>query len=190
MLIETKQIKDIERATYNPRVELQPGDAEFESLKRSIQDYGMLIPIIWNKQTNRVVGGHQRLSVEEHLGRTEVDVSVVDLDETREKELNLILNKAQGAWDDVKLQELLNNLGDRAEETGFTLPEITALQSSTEDALDETFLEEELSAIEETFNVTLEFDNKDKEDVLGYIQQNGKEPLVEMMIELAESEEG
>jgi ParB-like chromosome segregation protein Spo0J len=106
----------------------------------------MLIPIIWNKRTNRVVGGHQRLSVEEHLGRAEVDVSVVDLDETREKELNLILNKAQGAWDDVKLQELLNNLGDRAEETGFTLPEITALQSSIEDALDETFLERQGAA--------------------------------------------
>ena len=72
----------------------------------------MLIPIIWNPRTNRVVGGHQRLSVEEHLGRAEVDVSVVDLDETREKELNLILNKAQGAWDDVKLQELLNNLSE------------------------------------------------------------------------------
>lgn len=188
MLIETKLIKDLERATYNPRVELQPGDPEFEGLKKSIEVYGLLIPIVWNKRTNRVVGGHQRLSVEEYLGHTEVDVSVVDLDELREKELNLILNKAQGAWDDVKLAELLDSLGARAEETGFSLPEITALQSDIEDALDETFLEDELSALEETFNVTLDFPNAQKELVLGYIQQNSKEPLVEHMIQVAERE--
>lgn len=188
MVIERKLIKDLERATYNPRIELQPGDAEFEGLKRSLEKYGLLIPIVWNKRTNRVVGGHQRLTVEEHLGHTEVDVSVVDLDELKEKELNVILNKAQGAWDDVKLSALIDSLGDRAEEAGFTLPEITALQSEIEDALDEDFLEEELSALEETFNVTLEFPNELKDEVLGFIQENGKEPLVEHMIQTAESE--
>ena len=39
MKIIRKRIADMERATYNPRVELQPGDAEYETLKRSLVGY-------------------------------------------------------------------------------------------------------------------------------------------------------
>ena len=74
----------------------------------------MIIPVIWNKRTNRVVGGHQRLTVLENEGEVEVDVSVVDLDETQEKQLNIALNKIEGGWDDEKLAELLMELGEDA----------------------------------------------------------------------------
>ena len=100
MLIQKKLIKDMDRAAYNPRVDLRPGDDEYEALKDSLTEFGLVIPIIWNQRTNRVVGGHQRLTVEENLGHTEVYVSVVNLDEMQEKQLNIALNKAQGAWDD------------------------------------------------------------------------------------------
>ena len=63
MKIIRKRIADMERATYNPRVELQPGDAEYETLKRSLEQFGMVEPVVWNERTNRVVGGHQRLTV-------------------------------------------------------------------------------------------------------------------------------
>lgn len=129
MLIQKKLIKDMDRAAYNPRVDLRPGDDEYEALKDSLTEFGLVIPIIWNQRTNRVVGGHQRLTVEEDLGHTEVYVSVVDLDEIQEKQLNIALNKAQGAWDDGKLAELMDSLGGRAQDTGFTLPEIEALTS-------------------------------------------------------------
>jgi ParB-like chromosome segregation protein Spo0J len=188
MLLERKRIADLNRADYNPRVELKPGDAEYEELKKSIEQFGLLIPIVWNKRTNRVVGGHQRLTVEENRGQTEVDVSVVDLDEIKEKELNVMLNKAQGAWDDAKLAELFDSLGDRAQETGFTLPEIEALQSRIEDALDEDFLNDELGDIEQTFNVTLDFPIEIKEELNGYIREHGKEGLVELLIEAARKE--
>lgn len=114
MLIQKKLIKDMDRAAYNPRVDLRPGDDEYEALKDSLTEFGLVIPIIWNQRTNRVVGGHQRLTVEEDLGHTEVYVSVVNLDEMQEKQLNIALNKAQGAWDDGKLAELMNSLGNRA----------------------------------------------------------------------------
>lgn len=103
MKIIRKRIADMERATYNPRVELQPGDAEYETLKRSLEQFGMVEPVVWNERTNRVVGGHQRLTVEAALGHEEVDVSVVDLDEIKEKELNIALNKIGGRWDTEKL---------------------------------------------------------------------------------------
>lgn len=189
MLIQKKLIKDMDRAAYNPRVDLRPGDDEYEALKDSLTEFGLVIPIIWNQRTNRVVGGHQRLTVEENLGHTEVYVSVVNLDEMQEKQLNIALNKAQGAWDDGKLAELMDSLGDRAQDTGFTLPEIEALTSRIEDALDEDFLDGELGEIEETFNVTLEFPVEMKDEVLGYIKEHGKEELVELMIEAARREE-
>ena len=63
MLIQKKLIKDMDRAAYNPRVDLRPGDDEYEALKDSLTEFGLVIPIIWNQRTNRVVGGHQRLTV-------------------------------------------------------------------------------------------------------------------------------
>lgn len=84
MEIIKKRIADMERAEYNPRVELMPGDDEYEKLKRNIDRFGVVVPVIWNKRTNRVVSGHQRLTVLMNEGVTETDVSVVDLDETAE----------------------------------------------------------------------------------------------------------
>ena len=113
MQIERKRISDLNRATYNPRIDLIPGDPEYENLRRSITTYGLLIPVIWNKRTNNVVGGHQRLTVLENEGETEVDVSVVDLDPMQERQLNVALNKIEGGWDEEKLGALLAELGDR-----------------------------------------------------------------------------
>jgi len=53
-------------------------------------------PIVWNKRTGNIVGGHQRLKVLLDMGMREVDCVVVDLDEAKEKALNLALNKIQG----------------------------------------------------------------------------------------------
>lgn len=124
MQIERKKIRDMDRAAYNPRIELIPGDTEYENLRRSITTYGLIIPVVWNKRTNRVVGGHQRLTVLENEGETEVDVSVVDLDETQERQLNVALNKVEGGWDEEKLGDLLAELGEDATLTGFTQQEI------------------------------------------------------------------
>lgn len=114
MEIIKKRIADMERAEYNPRVELMPGDDEYEKLKRNIDRFGVVVPVIWNKRTNRVVSGHQRLTVLMNEGVTETDVSVVDIDETAEKQLNIAMNKVTGEWDEVKLKELLDGLGDAA----------------------------------------------------------------------------
>lgn len=98
MEIMKKRISEMERAEYNPRVELLPGDDEYEKLKRNIDRFGMVVPVIWNRRTNRVVSGHQRLAVLENMGVEETEVSVVDLDETAEKQLNIAMNKVSGQW--------------------------------------------------------------------------------------------
>lgn len=126
MQLERIEISKLKSAEYNPRKALKPGDPEFEKLKNSITEFGYVEPIIWNKRTGKVVGGHQRLSVLKHLGETEVDCVVVDLDEQKEKALNIALNKISGDWDMPLLTDLLKDLNDDGFDitlTGFDMSE-------------------------------------------------------------------
>jgi len=130
MIIRKIPIDQINPTAYNPRKDLQPGDPEYEKLKRSMQEFGYVEPIVWNKRTGNVVGGHQRLKVLLDLGMQEVDCVVVDLDETKEKALNLALNKIQGDWDYLKLKDILQELDTGEldlELTGFDMGEIEDL---------------------------------------------------------------
>ncbi len=124
------QIEDINPAKYNPRLDLQPGDPEYEKLKRSMQEFGYVEPIVWNKRTGNIVGGHQRYKILIDMGMREVDCVVVDLSETKEKALNLALNKIQGDWDYLKLKDILQELDTGEfdiELTGFGMDEIEQL---------------------------------------------------------------
>lgn len=110
MIIEKKNTKELLPADYNPRKDLKPGDKEYEKLKRSIEQFGYVEPVIWNQSTGRVVGGHQRLKVLIDMGMTEVDCVVVELSEEKEKALNVALNKISGEWDNDKLALLIADL--------------------------------------------------------------------------------
>lgn len=110
MRIEKKNITDLIPADYNPRKDLKPGDKEYEKLKRSIHEFGYVDPLIWNQQTGRLIGGHQRLKVLKDMGIEDVDVVVVDMDEEKEKALNVALNKISGDWDKDKLMLLITDL--------------------------------------------------------------------------------
>lgn len=112
MNIKTMPIASLRPAAYNPRKELKPGDAEFERIRRSIKEFGLVEPLVWNKKTGNLVGGHQRLAVLKHEGVKEVEVTIVELTEGREKALNAALNKIGGAWDEDKLRTLLESMTD------------------------------------------------------------------------------
>ena len=134
MLIEKKNTADLLPADYNPRKDLKPGDAEYEKLKRSIEQFGYVEPVIWNKTTGRVVGGHQRLKVLMDMGMTEVDSVVVEMDEDKEKALNIALNKISGDWDKDKLALLIADLQGADFDvslTGFEPAEIDDLFKDT-----------------------------------------------------------
>ncbi len=123
-------ISELKAAKYNPRKDLKPGDPEFEKLKRSIQEFGYVEPVIWNSRTGNVVGGHQRLKVLKSLGITEVDCVVLDIDEPKEKALNIALNKISGDWDLPLLNDLLkdiNSSGFDVTLTGFEMAEVSEL---------------------------------------------------------------
>jgi len=110
MVIEKIQTDWLIPADYNPRKDLKPGDPEYEKLKRSLEEFGYVEPIIWNKTSSHVVGGHQRLKVLLDMGITEVECVVVEMDAEKEKALNVALNKISGDWDKNKLALLIADL--------------------------------------------------------------------------------
>lgn len=110
MVIEKIRTDRLIPADYNPRKDLKPGDPEYEKLKRSLEEFGYVEPVIWNKTTSHVVGGHQRLKVLLDMGITEVECVVVDMDAEKEKALNVALNKISGDWDKDKLALLIADL--------------------------------------------------------------------------------
>ncbi|WP_281998661.1 site-specific DNA-methyltransferase [Priestia flexa] len=158
-------IDKITPASYNPRVELQPGDTEYENLKKSIDRFGYLEPIVWNSRSGNIVGGHQRFNVLKEKGSHEFEVSVVDLSDEEEKSLNLALNKISGHWDDNKLADLLQELEKSSiglDFTGFNNNEL------------ETLLEDISSAGSfEEFEREIEEDEFDSEEAY----ENIKEPV-------------
>jgi DNA modification methylase len=143
MNIQKVDINKINPAAYNPRLDLGPGDKDYEKLKRSMDTFGYVEPLVWNSRTGNLVGGHQRFKILKEQGRKEVDVSVVDLDANKEKALNLALNKIRGDWDDDKLAQLLQELTTTPDfdttMTGFDIPEISSILDTLVQAPDDGF---------------------------------------------------
>ena len=134
MTIEKKHIDELLPADYNPRKDLKPGDAEYEKLKRSIEQFGYVEPMIWNRTTSHLVGGHQRLKILKEAGHTELDCVIIDVSEDREKALNIALNKIGGDWDKEKLALLITDLQGEDFDislTGFDPAEIDDLFKET-----------------------------------------------------------
>ena len=125
-------IEQLTPAPYNPRKVLKPADPAYRKLRASLEEFGLVEPLVWNELTGRVVGGHARLRILKELGVAAVPVSVVRLTEAKEKALNVVLNnhEAQGRYDAALLAALLEELRDlRAiESTGFDASAIAAFQ--------------------------------------------------------------
>lgn len=186
MEFEVKRIADMNRAAYNPRVDLQPEDEEYQAIERSLKRHGLVQPIVWNRRTNTVVSGHQRLTVLEAQGETEVTVSVVDLDDIQEKELNVALNKITGEWDDDKLSVILNELGEEAIDTGFTLPEIDVLRDELKSYFNDVTApdeEEPTEEPEESFLLSLTFDAADEKPLKAYIKEHSEDAVVRIIVD-------
>jgi ParB-like chromosome segregation protein Spo0J len=154
-------IDDLVPAEYNPRADLKPSDPEYKKLKKSLQSYDYVEPIIWNEKTNRIVGGHQRLKVMKELGYEEIQVSVINVDEKKEKKLNIALNKISGDWDLEKLHLLLGEIDPADfESIGFDEKEVSKIMdkfSPMEGEAPEFEFTEEL--LEEHNYIVLYFDN-------------------------------
>lgn len=140
------KISELKPSAYNPRAWSESAIAD---LTKSIQSFGIVDPILVNSAKNRyniVLGGHFRMKICKDLGFSEVPVVYIDIpDETKEKELNLRLNKNQGDWDYELLAEfdesLLADVGFDSEE----LDEIFEIDLEESETFD---LEKELKKLD------------------------------------------
>lgn len=154
MNIQKIKITELKPAKYNPRKDLKPEDEEYQKIKKSITEYGCVIPLVVNKDMT-IIGGHQRLKILEDLGYTEIECVVVDYDKNKEKGCNITLNNenVSGEWDKLKLEELMAELKKEdfnMENTGFSFDEVDdILKDITGSKEDEFDLEEELKEIEQ-----------------------------------------
>lgn len=176
MKIVIMPVADLHPADYNPRKDLKPGDREYDKLVRSIEEFGYVEPIVWNRTTGNIIGGHQRLKVLIDKGYTEVEVVELELDEQEEKILNVALNKISGRWDNEKLIAVLEELKEQEEMelTGFEDWELEALQVTydhIEDLLRDDFADTG-KAERENFTMTFTLPAEVKEAMDTYIAEN------------------
>jgi ParB-like chromosome segregation protein Spo0J len=113
MDIKEIPISQINPAKYNPRKMLARNDPAYKRLKKNLDTFGLVEPLVWNKNTGNLVSGHQRLQVLKDAGRQTAPVSIVDLDDAAEKALNVAMNTHAGDWDYTSLADLIAELGQK-----------------------------------------------------------------------------
>ena len=147
MKIESKLIKDLKPATYNPR---QISTKQYNNLKASVKKFGLVDPIIINQNGNVVVGGHQRLKIFKELKHIEIDCVVLDLSKEEERELNIRLNKSGGEFDmDILANEFdideLVDWGFKEIELGLNIDKIDIEEESKNDNYIITITEDDIN---------------------------------------------
>lgn len=186
MKIEKIKIEKLKPAEYNPRKDLKPEDEEYQKIKKSITEFGMVAPLVVNKRNGlyTIVGGHQRYNILKELGYKEIPCILVDLDEVDEIELNLSLNKNTGYWDNEKLKDIFTNIDFDEEEkyiTGFSDEEIENLKTDfIEDLVNEDFSDIGSNPLDK-FSMTFTIDKVYEEKYLAYVKLFGKDKLIELM---------
>lgn len=161
--IERISVDRLLPAPYNPRVELKPGMEGYNRLKRSLDEFNLVQPVVWNSRTGHVVSGHQRLGILKADGVDELDVLVVDLPLEREQALNVTLNNPHvgGEWDVEKLSDLMTDLAELENMdvslTGFDEKQLQHLSLSPDDQLSaEPTSEHEQATYRISFEVQME----------------------------------
>ena len=87
-LVETRRmaLAELLPADYNPR---RINDKAMKGLRASLERFGELGGIVYNEQTGRLVGGHQRVKALAALGVADAEVRVVSIPLAEEKAAKL-----------------------------------------------------------------------------------------------------
>ncbi len=163
MDIRNEKISSITPYENNPRTK----EHSAEMLKKSIQKFGFLVPIVVDKN-GVVIAGHSRLEAAQALGMEEVPtIKAEDLTEAQAKALRVVDNKTQelSRWDFDLLDRELQGIKDLdMGEFGFVelgTGEDLLLEDAGEDERDEAEdfgdegLFEEAERLFETFRLVL-----------------------------------
>lgn len=159
MRVQEVPISSIEEWTDNPRRQRDEGDVQYESLKRSLERWDVLQPIVWNERTGQIVSGHQRVKLLKEKGRDLVPAAVVDLNYNEQRALSLALNKIDGSWDEDQLETVLEDIQEEStvDYLGFDEQELDDRLSEYNEATDFT---EDVDTETHTVHLTMTEDQK------------------------------
>lgn len=175
MKIVTKKMSDIHPYENNPRI----NDLAVDSVAESIRQCGYIQKIVVDEK-GVILAGHTRFKALQKLGYTECEVAVAEnLSEKQKKKYRLLYNKTNelAAWDFEKLDEELSNLDFDDFDFGFPDGEEV---SYIDNLMDENFAG--AGKEHELFSVTLNFPVEVEEQVMSYIKENTKDPLVDAVL--------
>lgn len=177
------KISKLNPAEYNPRTISKEA---LKGLKKSIEKYGLVQPIIVNTDYT-VISGHQRLKVCQQLGYTEVDCIVLDLDKHEEKKLNVLMNSQaiSGEFDEEKLTEVLEEMKFDDDFEELRLGEIVELKDKNTGMQNEI----NVSEFEDFAEIKFKFHRDDYFRVLEEINNNlqggqTKEQLLKSLLDV------
>ena len=152
MKIERILINKLKPATYNPR---QISTKQYKDLEESIDKFGLVDPIIVNKDMT-IIGGHQRYKIwvekakQSSIDDITIPCVVLELNKEQERELNIRLNKSGGEFDlDILANEFeieeLKDWGFKEIELGLNIDKIDIEEESKDDDYVITVTEDDIS---------------------------------------------
>lgn len=167
--VVNKKVKELKFYPFNPR---KMDYKTYESLKRSIEEFGLVQPLVINKD-NEVIGGNQRLNALLDLGVEEVPCIVVDFDKSKEKSLNLALNRIVGEWNLDLLYSFIEEIEmDDLKLTGFDIPELIDINPEVGNKLAEVEIKEKNEELEQ--RVLEEYQSDVRVQGRSYVKENGE----------------
>ena len=179
--VEYININDL--VPYSKNAKLHPKE-QVEQIKKSISEFGMNDPIAIGKD-NLIVEGHGRLIACKELNITEVPIIRLDhLTDEERKAYTLAHNKLTMNSDfniDILNDELDDILNIDMTDFGFDIVDDDT--SYIDDLLDEEFVG---TSISNQFSVTFLFNKDYQNPILDFIKENGKDAIVENIINFVE----
>lgn len=142
------ELSDLKPNPKNPR---KITDKKLKALKKALEEFGDLGGIVFNKRTQRLVGGHMRVEAFKSMnprallftkdektnsahGFVEMNEELfayreVDWPEEREMAANIAANKGAGEWDHDGLVEMLHDLDAANFDLGLTMHSESEIES-------------------------------------------------------------
>lgn len=179
MNIKTLPLNLLNPAKYNPR---RISSKARTGLMNSIESFGLVQPIICNSRNfirdgyYIIVSGHQRLDIIQAKGYTETECVLVDLDDRKEKKLNVLMNSQSisGVFDPTMLDVMLEEFMEDEDYTSFNFDELESRafidkQRTEEDDVDLSLPDEPVTKFGDVYDLgphrLICGDSTDKEDV-------------------------
>ena len=171
------EIDKIKIDSTNPNV---MNENEMTALKKTMDKFGYLAPVILDKKY-KVVDGEHRVKIYEKMGKKTIPAYVIDVDKYDQKILRQVMNKLRGEHDLLKdskefnILEKANRLDDLAGFLAKDEKDFLRMAEKTDDKLD--FDNNPMQHHEDTYlhgnikQIMIYFDNDEFEKIMPKIER-------------------